>query len=150
MAWKVLPEEGAAVSVATVAAASNTTAYIAKYGGGHYHPGDNEESSKDASGEGKGIEGKGYILGATDYNDYDENYGGELGSLSSHKDIDDDDYVDIDINSDLEDEMHFSFPKNVSRASKLVVGGPQARDMTGMMDSQKEAIEHEEKILQKK
>ncbi len=90
-------------------------------------------SQKD-SGEGEGTEGD-----YNGYNDYDKDIGGELGSLSSHKDIDDDAYVDIDINSDLEDDMHSSIPKNVSRASKLVVGDPQARDTTVMTASQKEA-----------
>ena len=76
---------------------------------------------------------------------------GELGSLSSHEDINDNDYVDIDINSDSEDEMRSSFSKNLSSVSKLVaVGSPQARDTTGMTDSQKEAIEREDRILRKK
>ena len=34
-----IDEEGADVSVATVAAAPNTTVYLAKYGSGHYCPG---------------------------------------------------------------------------------------------------------------
>ena len=76
---------------------------------------------------------------------------GELGSLSSHEDINDNDYVDIDINSDSEDKMRSSFSKNLSSVSKLVaVGSPQARDTTGMTDSQKEAIEREDRILRKK
>jgi hypothetical protein len=87
---------------------------------------------------------------ATDYNNYGENYGGELACLSPHEDIDDDDCVDIDINSDSEDKMRSSFPKNLSRVSRLAAGGPQARDTTGMTASQKEAIEREDKILGKK
>ncbi len=75
---------------AAVAAAPNTTAYVAKYGSGHYRPGDNEESFEDDSGEGEGTEGD-----YNDYNGYDKDIGGELGSLSSHEDIDDDDCVDI-------------------------------------------------------
>jgi hypothetical protein len=62
-----------------------------------------------------------------------------LGFLSSHEDIDDDDYVDIDDNS--EDEMRSSFLKNSNRLGNLVCGGPQARDTTGMTDSEKYAIE---------
>ncbi len=63
-------------------------------------------------------------------------------------DIDDDDYVDID--SELEDKKRTSFPKNTNLSRQLLVGGPQARDTTGMTDSQKEAVEREYKILWKK
>ncbi len=63
-------------------------------------------------------------------------------------DIDDDNYVDID--SESEDENCTSFPKNTNPVRKLVVGGPQARDTTGMMDSQKAAVERKDKILRKK
>ena len=78
---------------------------------------------------------------ATDYNNYGENYGGELACLSPHEDIDDNDCVDIDINSDSEDKM---------RSCMLALGGPQARDTTGMTDSQKDAIEREDRIVRKK
>ena len=59
MAREDLPEEGAAVSVAAVAAAPNTTAYLAKYGSGHYRPGDNEESSEEYTGDIESLEGLG-------------------------------------------------------------------------------------------
>ena len=46
--------------------------------------------------------------------------------------IDDKDYVDIDIDSDLEDEMHSSFPREKSLSKNLVIGGPQAQSTKGM------------------
>ena len=45
-------------------------------------------------------------------------------------DIDDDDYVDID--SDSEDEARTSFPKNKKPSKNLIIGGPQPTDTTGM------------------
>ncbi len=59
MAQEDQSEEGLAVSVATVAAAPNTTAYLAKYGSGHYRPGDNEESSEEYTGDIESLEGLG-------------------------------------------------------------------------------------------
>ena len=150
------------MSVAAVAAAPNTAAYRAKYGSGHYCPaGDNEESSKDDSGEDESLsshkdinEGEGGKRPSGDNEESSKDNGeGEcllLGFVSSHKDIDDEDYVDIDINSDSEDEMRSSFPKNLTRSSKLALGGPQARDTTGMTDSQKDAIERDDRIIRKK
>ena len=44
--------------------------------------------------------------------------------------IDDDDYVDID--SDSEDEACTSFPKNKNASMNLIIGGPQPTDTTGM------------------
>jgi hypothetical protein len=45
-------------------------------------------------------------------------------------DIDDDDYVVID--SDSEDEARTSFPKNKKLSKNLIIGGPQPTDTTGM------------------
>jgi hypothetical protein len=66
----------------------------------------------------------------------------------SPMDIDDDDYVDI--NSESEDENRTSFPKNKNSMRKRVVGSTQAKDTTGMIDSQKTAVERKDKILWKK
>jgi hypothetical protein len=152
MALEDQSEEGVAVSVAAVAAAPNTTVYHAKYGSGHYCPaGDNEESSDDNSGEDKSLLSHNYIdegeggkrpSGVNEESPKDNGEGEclSLGFVLSHEDIDDNDYVDIDINSDSEDKMRSSFPNNLTRSSKLALGGPQARDTTGMMDSKKEAI----------
>ena len=161
MAWEDQSEEGVTVSVAAVAAAPNTTAYRAKYGSGHYRPGDNEESSEDYTGENESLssndnidewEGGKHTSGNNEESSKDNGEGEclSLGFVSSHEDMDGDDYVDIDVNSDSEDEMRSSFPKNSNRLSKLVVDGPQARDTSGMTASQKDAVEREDRIIRKK
>ena len=133
-------KECAAVSDGTVAAAPNTAMYRAKYGSAHYRPGDNEdeESSEEYhTGDIESLEGLGSMH---PWNNEPEDEGGDerhdpegeggdesqhepegegdespsLGFLSSHEDIDDDDYVDID--DDAEDEMRSSFPKNSNRS----------------------------------
>jgi hypothetical protein len=68
--------------------------------------------------------------------------------LFSNMDSDDSNYVDID--SESEDENCTSFPKNKNLMRKLLLGGPQPRDTTGMMDSKKEAIENKDRIIRKK
>ncbi len=114
MAWEDQSEEGVAVSVAAVAAAPNTTAYRAKYGSGHYRPGDNEESSEDYTGENESLssnddidewEGGKHTSGNNEESSKDNGEGEclSLGFVSSHEDMDGDDYVDIDVNSDSED-----------------------------------------------
>ncbi len=61
---------------------------------------------------------------------------------------DDDDYVDID--SDSEEDMRSSFPRDNCSKKNLIAGGPQARDTTGMTESEKEEVKEEDKKLRKK
>jgi len=54
----------------------------------------------------------------------------DLHLTPPNTDIDDDDYVDID--SDSEDEARTSFPKNKKPSKNLIIGGHQPADTTGM------------------
>jgi hypothetical protein len=139
------PEGSTAVFSASIAAAANTAVYTEKYGGRQYHLGNNKESSKELADD----DCSGYKSSETNYREYYDSDGtGEGGVILSHVDIDDDDYVDLD--SESEDKKRTLFPKNKNQSRQLLVGGPQARDTTGMTDSQKEAVECKYKILRKK
>jgi hypothetical protein len=96
--------------VGAAAAASSTAAYRDKYGD-----------------DGSGVDGCGSDNDdVIDLLDDDP----DLYLTPPNTDIDDDDYVDID--SDSEDEARTSFPKNKKLSKNLIIGGPQPTDTTGM------------------
>lgn len=128
----------------TIAAASSTAAYREQYGSSPYHhPG---ESGDDLSTLDK--EGGGGSVGE-EYGEDGED-GDDSGRYFSPVDIDDDDYVDID--SESEDDMRSSFPRDTNSNARrtLIVGGPAPRDTTGLTASEKAAIEREDKVIRKK
>jgi hypothetical protein len=96
--------------VGAAAAASSTAAYRDKYGD-----------------DGSGVDGFG-----SDNDDVIDLLDDDPDSYLTppNTDIDDDDYVDID--SDSEDEARTSFPKNKKISKNLIIGGPQPTDTTGM------------------
>jgi hypothetical protein len=186
----LVSDSNIAMAVASLAAATNTTAYIAQYGGGHYRLGNDDDSSTGHD-IGGGIsrtdnfdetkyddDDEGGMSRTDDFdeskyddddeggisstNDFDEtkydddNEGGGIRledhdvSLSSHSGVDDNDYVDIDIDSQSKDKMRSLFPKNRNQLRKLLIGGPQARDTTGMTECKKAFVEMEDKVLRKK
>ena len=145
MAWKSPPENliderafDAVVTTAqpseSVAVASSTAAYHAQYGSVSYGPGDDDDNSSTLD-EAESVCGE------------DED-GVESYTYFSPVDIDDDDYVDI--NCESEDEMRSSFPRDKSSARTMLIGGPASRDTTGLTASEKEAVEREDKIIRKK
>jgi len=94
--------------VGAAAAASSTAAYPDKYGD-----------------DGSCVDGYGSDNDdAIDLLDDDP----DLYLTPPNTDIDDDDYVDID--SDSEDEAHTSFPKNKKPSKNLIIGEPQPTDTT--------------------
>ena len=97
--------------VGAAAAASSTAAYRDKYGD-----------------DGSGADGFG--SDNDDVIDLLDDHDPDLYLTPPNTDIDDDDYVDID--SDSEDEARTSFPKNKKLSKNLIIGGPQPTDTTGM------------------
>jgi len=62
-------------------------------------------------------------------------------------DIDDDNYVDID--SDSEVEARTSFPKNKKPSKNLIIGGPQPTDTTGMSTVDAKLTKEADRALRK-
>ena len=109
----------------------------------HDNYGSDVEESNDASG-GSGVNSGGSVAAASSTAGYCERYvsynddvidllNNDLAlysTLQNATDIDDDDYVDID--SDSEDKACTSFPKNKKPPMNLIIGRPQPEDTTGM------------------
>ena len=76
--------------------------------------------------------------------------GSDVSDESSHVDIDDDDYVDIDVASESEDENRSSFPKSRNPSRNMILGGPQARSTEGLTKSEAKMIMAEDKRIRKR
>jgi hypothetical protein len=110
------------VDATQVAAALGTQEYRTNYGEALDY-GDSDDSEEEHDDQVK--------------DDNDEESGDNLSPV----DIDDDDYVDID--SESEDEMRSSFPKDKS-GKTLYAEGPQKRDTSRMTSNEKKEIEKED------
>ena len=65
-------------------------------------------------------------------------------------DIDDEDYVDIDIDSNSEDGMRSSFPREKNPSKNLVIGGPQPRSTKCMTVAEAKLTREEDKKIRKR
>ena len=64
-------------------------------------------------------------------------------------DIDDEDYVDIDIDSNSEDGMRSLFPREKNPSKNLVIGGPQPRSTKCMTVAEAKLTREEDKKIRK-
>jgi hypothetical protein len=113
----------------------STAAYKTSYGSENHCP--NNDDKLESESESESYDSIEEDEGAGDYmrgeSDDSWSFGIEdAGSILLQVDIDDEDYVDADINSELEDGMHSLFPSEKNPSKNLKIGGPQARSTKGM------------------
>jgi len=85
---------------------------------------------------------------AGDFSDEEEDDVFSLDSGRSPIDIDDDDYVDIDEDSEEEERLAFQRSKD-GKKKNYILGGPQARDTRGMTAAEAKFVELEDKKKRK-
>ncbi len=143
------------------AVAASTAAYKTRYGSRKYRPNSDDKSESESSGtESLGNDSRNEKdsveddEGAGDYmggeSDDSKLYGiDDVGSILPPVDIDDKDYVDIDIDSESEDGMRSLFPREKNPSKNLVIGGPQPQSTEGMTAAEAKLTREEGKRKRK-